>query len=64
MKDKIYFINHYDAMEACHFTPVLYWYCKLNCVLAALSYLILMRGVFVNLDCNLQTTEAKPATAE
>ena len=26
-------------------------------------YLILMRSVFVNLDCNLQTAEAKPATA-
>ena len=51
----------YDVMEACHFTPVLYWYCILNAFKTV--YLTLTRGIFVNLDCNLQTVEAKPATA-
>ena len=46
-------------MEACHFTQVLYWYCMLNAFKTV--DLILTRGVFVNLDCNLQTIEAKPA---
>ena len=51
----------YNAMEACHFTPLLYWYCILNAFKTV--YLILMRVVFVNLDCNSQTVEGKPATA-
>ena len=43
-------------------TIILY---KLYCILNAFKTvdLILRRGVFVNLDCNLQTVEAKPATA-
>ena len=51
----------YDVMEACHFTQVLCWHCILNAFKTV--YLILTRGVFVNLDCNLQTIEAKRATA-
>ena len=47
-------------MEACHFTQVLCWYCILNAFKTV--DLIVMRGVFVNLDCNLQTVEAKSAT--
>ena len=49
-----------NAMEACHFTPVLLM--VLHTKLHLTLYLILTHGVFVNLDCNLQTTEAKPAT--
>ena len=48
-------------MEACNFTQVLCWYCILNAFKTV--DLILTRGIFVNLDCNLQTVEAKPATA-
>ena len=48
-------------MEACNFTEVLYWHCILNAFKTV--YLILTRGVFMNLDCNLQTIEAKRATA-
>ena len=51
----------YDVIEACHFTQVLCWYCMLNAFKTV--DLILMRGAFVNLDCNLQTVEAKPVTA-
>ena len=51
----------YDVMEACHFTQVLCWCCMLNAFKTV--DLILKRGVFVNLDCNLQTIKAKPATA-
>ena len=48
-------------MEACNFTQVLCWYRILNAFKTV--DLILTRGVFVNLDCNLQTIEAKRATA-
>ena len=48
-------------MEACHLTQVLCWHCILNAFKTV--YLILTRGEFVNLDCNLQTIEAKRATA-
>ena len=51
----------YDVMEPCHFTQVLCWHCILNAFKTV--YLILTRGVFVNLDCNLQTIEEKCATA-
>ena len=50
-----------DVMEACHFTQVLCWSCILNAFKTI--FFILTRGVFVNLDCNLQTVEEKPATA-
>ena len=48
----------FTMMEAYHFTQMLSWHCILNAFKTV--YLILMRGVFVNLDCNLQTVEAKP----
>ena len=48
-------------MEACHFTQALCWCCILNAFKTV--DLFLTRGVFVNLVCNLQTDEAKPATA-
>ena len=51
----------YDVTEACNFTQVLYWYCLLNAFKTV--DLILTRGIFVNLDCNLQTVEEQPATA-
>ena len=51
----------YNVMEACHFTQVLCWHCILNAFKTV--DLILTRGIFVNLDCNLQTIKAKPATA-
>ena len=44
-------------MEACHFTYVLCRYCILNAFKTV--NLIRTLGVFVNLDCNLQTVEAK-----
>ena len=50
----------FTVMEACHFSQVLCWYCILNAFKTV--YLILTLGIFVNLDCNLQTVEAKPAT--
>ena len=43
-------------MEACNVTQVLCWYCMLNAFKTV--DLILTRGIFVNLDCNLQTVEA------
>ena len=49
-----------NVMKACHFTQVLSWYCIINAFKTV--YLILTRGEFVNLDCNLQTVEATPAT--
>ena len=48
-------------MEACNFTQVLCWYRILNAFKTV--DLILTRGIFVNLDCNLQAIEEKPATA-
>ena len=51
----------YDVMEAWYFTQVLCWYRILNAFKTV--YLILTRGIFVNLDCNLQTVETKPLTA-
>ena len=51
----------YDVMEACLFTHVLCVYCILNAFKTVC--LILTRGAFVNLDCNLQTVEVKPVTA-
>ena len=43
-----------DAMEACH--------CYIGIAFKTV-YLILTRGIFVNLDCNLQTAEVKRASA-
>ena len=51
----------YDVMEACHLTQVLCRYCILSAFKTV--NLILTRGAFLNLDCNLQTVEAKPTTA-
>ena len=49
-------------MEACNFTQVIYRYCILN-AFKTVDLIRTRRGVFVNLDCNLQNIEAKPTTA-